>query len=130
MPDPQLHLEASHTMFSAVVDDRRVRQWFALASLIVLVPLTGGFLVLDSRLFCRWRSGILEMAHLRRLDVEMFRKTISGFRQLPPNSLQAMLSALPANRREAARKLARCSRRFETRIGLERRRICEGYCVE
>jgi hypothetical protein len=82
------------------------RQWFALFGFIVLVPLTGGFLALDSHLFYRWRRGILEMARLRGLDLTMFQKTVSGFRHLPPNSLKAMLSALPDRCDEEREKTA------------------------
>src|SRR5260370_31655590 len=55
------------------------RHWLALAGLIILVPLTGAYLVLDSRLLRLWRAGIVEMLRLRGLDVTAFSKTISGF---------------------------------------------------
>ena len=77
-----------------------LHRWLALAGLIMLVPLTGAFLFRDSRLVGRWRNGILEMVHLRGLDLAMFRKTMSTFRYLPPNSLQAMLSSLPSSCQE------------------------------
>jgi hypothetical protein len=73
------------------------RQSLALAGLIILVPLTGAYLILDSRLLRLWRAGIVEMVRLRGLDVTAFSKTISGFRHLPPNSLNAMISTLPAS---------------------------------
>jgi hypothetical protein len=44
------------------------RQWLALTGLLLLVPLTGGFLFLDSRLVRQLRAGIVEMARLRSLD--------------------------------------------------------------
>jgi len=72
------------------------RQWLALAGLIVLVPLTGAYLILDSRLLRLWRAGIVQMLRMRGLDVTAFSKTISGFRHVPPNSLNAMISTLPA----------------------------------
>jgi hypothetical protein len=71
-------------------------QWLAFSGLVIIVPLTGGFLFLDSHLVLQWRAGILEMAQLRGLDLALFVKTISGFRQLPPDSLKAMLAMLPA----------------------------------
>ena len=82
---------------ASVLSAALLRQWMALSGFIFLVPLTGGFLMLDNRLFRRWRSEILEMARLRGLDVAMFIKTILTFRQLPPHSLQAMLAGLPAS---------------------------------
>jgi hypothetical protein len=71
------------------------RQWPAFSGLIFIVPLTGGFLFLDSHMVLQWRAGILQMARLRSLDLAMFAKTISGFRQIPPDSLKAMLATLP-----------------------------------
>ena len=71
------------------------RQWLALIGLVLLVPLTGGYLFLDSRLVRRWRAGIGEMTRLRSLDVFTFLKTISGFRHLPANTLKAMLVTIP-----------------------------------
>jgi hypothetical protein len=72
------------------------RQWIAIAGLVLLVPLTGGYLFIDSRLVRRWRAAITEMVRLRSLDVSTFLKTISGFRHLPPNALKAMLLTIPA----------------------------------
>ena len=76
------------------------RQWLALAGLVLLVPLTGGFLFFDSRLVRRWRAGIVEMTRLRSLDRATFLKTISGFRHLPQNALKAMLSTIPPSGEE------------------------------
>jgi hypothetical protein len=76
------------------------RQWIAFSGLVLLVPLTGGFLILDSCLVRRWRTGIIEMKRVRSLDVVVFQKTVSGFRHFPPNSLKAMLSTLPVTREE------------------------------
>ena len=77
------------------------RQWLALTGLVLLVPLTGGFLFFDSRLVRRWRAGIVEMARLRSLDRAKFLKTISGFRHLPPNTLKSMLSTIPPSGEES-----------------------------
>jgi hypothetical protein len=83
------------------------RQWLALAGLIILVPLTGAYLILDSRLLRLWRAGIIEMMRLRGLDVTAFSKTISGFRHVPPNSLNAMISMLPASQELTGQQLPR-----------------------
>jgi len=71
------------------------RAW-PLAGLILLVPLSGGFVFLDGRLVERWRSGIVGMNESRGLDVSLFRSTISQFKHLPANTLQAMLATLAA----------------------------------
>jgi hypothetical protein len=76
------------------------RQWLALTGLVLLVPLTGGFLFFDSRLVRRWRGGIVEMMVLRGLDSVTFRNTISGFRHLPANALKTMLVTIPPSRGE------------------------------
>jgi hypothetical protein len=77
------------------------RQWIAFTGLVLLVPMTGGFLFFDSRFVRQWRAGIVEMERLRSLDSATFLKTISGFRYLPPNALKAMLSTLPPSREES-----------------------------
>ena len=77
------------------------RQWLALTGLVLLVPLTGGFLFFDSRLVRRWRAAIVEMGRFRSLDRATFLKTISGFRHLPPNALKAMLSTIPPSGEES-----------------------------
>jgi hypothetical protein len=106
------------------------RQWLLLAGLIMLVPLTGRFLFFDSHLVLQWRKGILEMARLRGLDVTAFLKAISGFRHVPPNSLKAMLSTLPASL-EATRQQVTLSElavvdEFETLERKNARRILLG----
>ena len=72
------------------------RQWTALTGLILLVPLIGGFLYMDSRRIRHWRAEILKKQLMQGLDLVMFRKTISGFRYLPSDSLETMLSTLSA----------------------------------
>jgi hypothetical protein len=83
------------------------RHLLALSGLVLLVPLTGGFLFFDSRLVRRWKAGIVEMLRLRGLDRATFLKTISGFRHLPPNALKAMLSTIPSGGEESRQKTPR-----------------------
>lgn len=90
------------------------QQWIAFAGLVLLVPLTGGYLFIDSRLVRRWRAAIAEMERLRSLDVTTFLKTVSGFRHLPPNALRAMLSTISAKREEGSQET---SQPEETIIG-------------
>jgi hypothetical protein len=75
-------------------------RWLPISGFVLLAPLTGGFLYFDSRLVRRWRARIVEMTSLRSLERATFQKTISGFRQLPPNTLKSMLSTLPASGEE------------------------------
>jgi hypothetical protein len=71
------------------------RQLLVLVGLFLLVPLTGRYLFLDTQLVRRWVSTIIEMTRVRGLDAVTFAKTISGFRQLPPRALGAMLAMIP-----------------------------------
>jgi len=72
------------------------RVW-PLMGLILLVPLSGGFVFLDSRRVARWRKQLLEIADNRKLDLTLLLNTISQYKHLPANTLQAMLAALPAS---------------------------------
>jgi hypothetical protein len=70
-------------------------QLLVLVGLFLLVPLAGRYLFLDTQLVRRWVSTIIEMTRVRGLDAVTFAKTISGFRQLPPRALGAMLAMFP-----------------------------------
>ena len=69
-------------------------RWTPLFGFFLLIPLVGGFLILDSRRVRRWRSEILQMCRAEALDVSLFQKTISGFRHLPTRTLLSMLATL------------------------------------
>ena len=71
-----------------------LRQWIALAGLLLLSPMTGSFLILDIRRTRQWRLHILKKYRKRELHIPTFRKTISAFAYLPASSLQAMLSTI------------------------------------
>jgi hypothetical protein len=74
-----------------------LHQWIALSGLILVVPLIGGFLLIDSRRIRRWRTEILKQQLMHGLDLALFRKTISGFRHLPGGTLQSMLSTISSH---------------------------------
>jgi hypothetical protein len=80
------------------------RHWAAFVGLLLLVPLTGGFLFFDSRRIRRWRAEILEKSLMQGLDVAIFRKTISGFGHLPAGSLHAMLSTISSDENASQRQ--------------------------
>lgn len=70
-------------------------RWMPLFGFILLIPLVGGFLILDSRRVRRWRSEILQMCRAEALDYPLFQKTIAGFQHLPTRTLLSMLATLP-----------------------------------
>jgi hypothetical protein len=70
-------------------------RWTPLFGLILIVPLVGGFLILDGRRVRCWRSEILQMFRAEAHDYSLFQKTIAGFRHLPPQTVQSMLATLP-----------------------------------
>jgi hypothetical protein len=69
--------------------------WTPLFGFILLVPLVGGFLILDSRRVRQWRSDILQMFRTEPHDYSLFQKTMAGFRHLPPRTVRSMLATLP-----------------------------------
>ena len=71
-------------------------RWTPLLGLILLEPLVGGFLFMDSRRVRQWGNEILQMSRAEALDYKMFRETITKFGHLPPNALGSMLSTLQA----------------------------------
>ncbi len=72
-----------------------IRSWLPLCGIVLVVPLTGGFLLLDSRQVRRWQANMMEMWRFRHLNLKEFEKMISGFRHVPAQSLDGMLSTLP-----------------------------------
>jgi hypothetical protein len=71
-------------------------RWTPLLGLILLEPLVGGFLLLDSRRVRQWGNEILQMCRAEELDFKLFQQTITKFGHLPPNALESMLSTLQA----------------------------------
>jgi hypothetical protein len=86
------------------------RQGWPLLGLILSVPLTGGFLFLDSRRVSRWCEEIQRMCQSDGLDYALFEKTILGFRHLPTRSLHGMLAAFPGTAAQEASSLTSPSR--------------------
>ena len=73
------------------------RQWLFAAGLILLVPLVGGFSVIDSQSVRRWRAEILMMSHKCDLDLQSFVKTASELRKISPKTLPDMLVTIEPN---------------------------------
>jgi hypothetical protein len=69
-------------------------RWTPLLGFILLQPLVGGFLLMDSRRVRQWGNEILQMCRAEALDYKLFQETITKFGHLPPNALGSMLSTL------------------------------------
>jgi hypothetical protein len=72
------------------------RSWFPLSAVILVVPVSGTFCVLDGRLVRGWRRRILELRSAQDLDLTAFVKTISAHPMVPQQTFQGMLVSLPA----------------------------------
>lgn len=71
--------------------------WRPLVGWLSIVPLCGGFLVLDNFLVSRWQARILAMWVDGALHVEDFAQSILSLRMLPGATLRGMLAMLPAS---------------------------------
>jgi hypothetical protein len=77
-------------VFAAVL-----RRWDALLGLLLLAPLSGMWMYLDTRRVRCWQAAILEMWRARGLSLTHFNQTIGSFRYVPGASLDGMLATLP-----------------------------------
>jgi len=75
------------------------QRWLFFAGLILLVPLVGGFSIIDSRCVRHWRTQILNMSRARNLDLQLYIKTASELRKISPRILQDMLTTIPSSQR-------------------------------
>lgn len=71
------------------------RSWQALAGLLLLVPVSGGFFVQDLAAVDRWRSELLAAWARGELELAGFRAAACAQPGLPPETLAAMLTTLP-----------------------------------
>jgi hypothetical protein len=73
--------------------------------LLAILPLCGGYLVLDNFQVNRWREKILEMWASKELDLDTFARAMASLRMLPAGTVGAMLATLPTSDRapDAAR---------------------------
>ena len=72
--------------------------WVPLLGMSLLVPLSGGFLLLDSRRLRRWRAEVINLWRFADLDLGVFEKSIRLDRRLPAHTLEGMLATLPEDR--------------------------------
>jgi hypothetical protein len=78
------------------------RRVWPVAGLILVVPLSGGFLFLDGLRVARWRTEILDCCLRRKLELPQFLATITQLKYLPQASLRSMLATLPTEAPETA----------------------------
>jgi hypothetical protein len=90
-----------------------------LAGLIIVVPLTGAFIYLDTRRVSAWRNSVLSMCRTRGLDLALFCNTVSQLKHLPQGSLQSMLATLPVKSPGALTQEGPSSLRNDMRMNSE-----------
>ncbi len=73
------------------------RSFQPLLGWLTMIPLCGGFLILDSYLVGRWRRIILAMWTDEALNLDDFLVSITSLRMLPKATLDSMLATLPAS---------------------------------
>jgi hypothetical protein len=71
------------------------RNWMWLLGGGLLVPLTGAYLWLDTRLVGQWQACILTLWLHRGLGLEIYKRTMSSDPRVPSKTLEGMLSVLP-----------------------------------
>jgi hypothetical protein len=96
-----------------------LRRWDGLLGLLLLAPLSGALLFLDTRRVRRWQAVILEMWQARSLGMTHFRETITSFRHLPRDSLDGMLATLPQKTADFDPDRASVAERATVAAGLE-----------
>lgn len=72
-----------------------LRSWTPLLGFGLLVPLAGGYLLLDGKRVGDWRKDILESWGSGNLNLAVFAKAIAAYPTIPPRTLDGMLSTLP-----------------------------------
>lgn len=100
--------------------------WILLTGIVLMVPLCGCFIALDNRKVRHWQAEILDMWQSQNLELDLFKKVMTSFRQVPPQSLKTLLSELskieilhqisPSNRAEQVDRLNRLGRNQERKI--------------
>ena len=99
-------------------------RWTPLFGLILIVPLVGGFLILDGRRVRRWRSEILWMCRAEAHDYSLFQKTMAGLGHLPAGTVRSMLATLPEQVDDGANALeGRKTDHFEVGARRDERKV-------
>jgi hypothetical protein len=81
---------------AVVVSALAARSPLVLGGFLLLIPLSGAFLVADVRLFTRWRSRFLDDWSAKKTDIVAFAAAIRAHPKLPPNTVEGMLATLPS----------------------------------
>src|SRR5262245_47733824 len=71
-----------------------LRSWFPFLALILVVPVTATFCVLDNRQVCRWRDSILQLWTTANLDIASFSEFVSRNPMVPQQTFRAMIASL------------------------------------
>jgi hypothetical protein len=79
---------------SAVLAAAISRSWIPLIGLVLVIPVTGLFHLLDGRHVRLWRREIVELTAASALDLARFTKALSSMRMVPQQTVQGMLASL------------------------------------
>ena len=85
----------SGTSVLALILAGLLRSWTPLLAFGLLVPLAGGYLLLDGRRVSRWRTEILDLWCRRDLKLALLAKSVSAYPSVPSRTLEGMLATLP-----------------------------------
>jgi len=69
--------------------------WRPLASIALLVPVVGAFLVIDSRIVFAWQRHVLHLWVSADFGLSDIRQTVQAIRYLPSGTIVGMLDRLP-----------------------------------
>src|SRR5208337_5049595 len=69
--------------------------WKPLLGLLLLIPLSGGFVWSDASLVNGWRRSIAELWFRDSLNLDIFSTAVRGMPIFPPGTLGGMLAVLP-----------------------------------
>jgi len=87
-------------IFASAISALAIRRATPLLGLIMLVPSTGAFFVLDSRLTRRWMRDVLDLWAEQKLDLGAFATAIRSHPLLPRGTVEGMLMDLPQPSKE------------------------------
>jgi hypothetical protein len=85
----------SVTFVAALILAAGLRSWQPLVGLILLVPVSGAFLAIDSRKVRSWQTSMLQMWRVRGLDLGEFERLIAKLGHVPVHTVRGMLMVLP-----------------------------------
>jgi hypothetical protein len=91
----KLMMCVSFILLASLVSAIVIRRAAPLFGILLLVPLSGTYFVVDSRFTRRWTRQVAELWAQRKLDLETFATAIRAHPLLPRGAVDGMLMGLP-----------------------------------